>query len=178
MNKHIFLLTFGIFLVSQNLYAGPYIIGCETATVTATTPTEDFVIHDDDTVTHVKTGLMWKRCVEGQTINNNVCEGVTTNAFDWQEALTTAKNSTFAEYSDWRAPNVKELMSIIERQCGSPAINSTVFPNTPNDEPHFTSTYQDSETIRVIYFQNGYVGTTSIHSTGSERVVRLVRDTQ
>ena len=30
------------------------------------TPTEDFTENGDGTVTHYKTGLIWKRCVEGR----------------------------------------------------------------------------------------------------------------
>ena len=48
----------------------------------------------------------------------------------WQEALKAADGYTFANYSDWRLPNIKELSSLAARDRHSPAINSTAFPNT------------------------------------------------
>jgi uncharacterized repeat protein (TIGR02543 family) len=96
-----------------------------------TTPTADFdTTATDGTVIHAKTGLMWKRCAEGQTWNASDCTGIAI-FFDWLGALAWAANSTFAGYTDWRLPNVKELQSIVET-CGyGPTINQTIFPATP-----------------------------------------------
>ncbi|WP_082087048.1 Lcl C-terminal domain-containing protein [Teredinibacter purpureus] len=33
----------------------------------------------------------------------------------------------FAGYSDWRVPNIKKILSIIEVPCSSPSINSDRF---------------------------------------------------
>ena len=103
------------------------------ASVIQTTPTADFdATATDGTVIHTKTGLMWKRCAEGQTWDdtNATCAG-TAGLLNWQNALAAAATSTFAGHSDWRLPNVKELQSIVE-SCGyNPAINQTVFPATP-----------------------------------------------
>jgi hypothetical protein len=73
---------------------------------------------------------MWKRCAEGRAWIGGTCTG-SDSALSWQNALAAAANSTFAGYSDWRLPNIKELQSIVE-SCGSdPAINTTIFPATP-----------------------------------------------
>jgi len=92
------------------------------------TPTSDFTDNGNGTVTHTKTGLMWKRCAEGQTWDGSTCTGNGTG-MNWSDALTTAEGATFAGHSDWRLPNVKELYSIVETCGGGPAINQTVFPN-------------------------------------------------
>ncbi len=106
--------------------------GNPNANLVETTPTADFDISaTDGTVIHTKTGLMWKRCAEGQTWDGTTCTGSASN-FNWQNALAAAANSTFAGYSDWRLPNIKELQSIVE-SCGySPAINRTIFPAIPS----------------------------------------------
>ncbi len=105
---------------------------CEPAII-ASTPTADFTVHNNGTVTHNKTGLMWKVCSEGQTWNNGSCTG---NVADtkWDKALqipsTLNVSGGFAGYTDWRLPNIKELQSIVEQQCYYPSIKSTIFPST------------------------------------------------
>ena len=104
------------------------------ADIPESTPAADFVDHGDGTVTHLPTGLMWKRCAEG--LSGPQCTGSSigpghADGFSWTQALAAAESSTFAGYSDWRLPNVKELASIIET-CGyQRAINASVFPGTP-----------------------------------------------
>lgn len=34
-------------------------------------------------------------------------------------------------FKDWRLPNLRELATIVERECTDPRVNLTVFPNTP-----------------------------------------------
>ena len=92
-----------------------------------TTPSSDFIPHGDGTVTHLKTGLMWKRCSEGKSWINGTCSG-SELLFTWGGALTRAESSTFANYSDWRLPNIKELASILERSCFGPTMNNEIFP--------------------------------------------------
>jgi len=78
--------------------------------------------------------LVWKRCSEGQTWNSTTCTG-TASTFTWGQALQQAQTvniNGFAGFSDWRVPNLKELSSIVERQCRAPAINVSIFPATPN----------------------------------------------
>jgi hypothetical protein len=97
--------------------------------IVADTPSTRFVANADGTVTDPTTKLMWKKCPEGQT--GNGCGGGTLTTFDWNQALNAAAASSFAGYTDWRAPDIKELHSIVERKCASPAINLVIFPATP-----------------------------------------------
>jgi len=50
----------------------------------------------------------------------------------WSQALAQAEAVTFAGYSDWRVPNIKELSSLAEDCRIAPAINDALFPNTPS----------------------------------------------
>jgi hypothetical protein len=137
------------------------------------TPTSNFIIHQNGTVTDTTTGLMWKRCPEGMTFNDS---GTPTNVYDdycggsskiyiWQEALQQASVSVFAGRSDWRVPNIKELRSIIERACRDPALNTVVFLGGPANNSYrfwsstpsnsFNSTLGTYPYAWVVYFQGG-----------------------
>lgn len=107
---------------------------CKSDSIPASTPDSQLVDNGDGTVTDSKTGLMWKKCIEGVFGNN--CENGITTLFTWQQALqhpeTINVGIGFAGYNDWRLPNIRELISIIEEQCYEPAINLNRFPNTPS----------------------------------------------
>ena len=60
----------------------------------------DYVDNGDNTVSDLSTGLMWQQ----QDYHSS----------NWQDALNYCESSSFASYSDWRLPNVKELHSIVD----------------------------------------------------------------
>jgi hypothetical protein len=88
-----------------------------------------YINHKDKTVTDIKTALMWKQCSEGLSGNN--CSAGTAAMYTYKAAIERAEGTTFATYSDWRLPNIKELASLAAYDRHYPAINSTLFPNTP-----------------------------------------------
>lgn len=96
-----------------------------------TNPDSAYTNNGNGTVTDVRTGLMWKQCVEGKS--GASCSG-TASTIHWIDALTAAENATFAGYSDWRLPNVRELQSLIEYCNFLPAINGNYFPGTPSED--------------------------------------------
>lgn len=91
-------------------------------------PDSVYVDHGDGTVSDVRTGLMWQRCPEG--LSGAGCALGSAQTFSWVAALGRAESSTFAGYTDWRLPNIKELSSLVEECRLQPAINDSVFPNT------------------------------------------------
>ena len=152
--------------------------GNPSASLVQTTPTADFdTSATDGTVIHTKTGLMWKRCAEGQTWDNaaSSCTG-STSSLNWQNALAAAKNSTFAGHTDWRLPNVKELQSIVE-SCGyDPAINTTIFPATPTSTFWSASSFGPSPAYA--WDVDFYVGDVFVYDLPYDLQVRLVRGGQ
>jgi hypothetical protein len=95
-----------------------------------TTPTSDFILDDVNGIAiHRKTNLTWMRCTLGQNWDwtNKTCSGAP-STYTWGQALRVADEYSFAGYSDWRLPNIKELMSIQENRCYDNAVNREVFP--------------------------------------------------
>lgn len=71
--------------------------------IVQSTPTTGFTDHGDGTLTHIATGLMWKKCVEG--LGGAACDSGAVSTFTWQAALQLADGYSFAGYNDWRIPN-------------------------------------------------------------------------
>ena len=148
---------------------------CQTASIPATTPTNRFTVNNNGTVSDTQTGLMWKTCSEGQ--NGTDCSGGSAATYTWklalQQAQTINNGGGFAGYSDWRVPNVKELVSITEKQCTEPAINLTVFPNTPS--VWFWSSSPGAYGSDVAWHVSFSYGYSSYNSKDGGYSVRLVR---
>lgn len=121
--------------------------------------------------------LMWSQCSLGQSWSESdlACIG-SPNNYQWGNALKAANSADYAGYTDWRLPNIKELSSIIERQCADPAINSNLFLGTLS-EPYWTSTpvFATGSENRVwaVQFDEG---SNNKRPKSSIALVRLVRN--
>lgn len=151
---------------------------CQTGTIEASTSPEQFIINGDGTVTDASTGLMWTQCSLGQVPADGACNNVASSV-SWQGALQGARSFNqsggLGGYADWRVPTIKELGSLVEFQCHSPAIDLTVFPDTPAGA-YWTSTpdTRSEQQARSIYFVTGSDITPDV---SDQRFVRLVRTT-
>jgi len=133
---------------------------------------DEFEDLGDGEVLHTPSNLIWQRCALGQTWNGTTCTG-TAVKYNWQEALIAAQEADATLLAGWRLPNIKELTTITERECVRPAINETVFPNTPPDD-FWTSTPSLQDPLRswVVAFFNA---SHSIKEKDRFIYVRLVR---
>ncbi len=141
---------------------------------------ERFTINGEE-VTDKRAGLVWKRCTEGQTWTGSSCSGIMTG-YTHQQALARAKSANNTDSATgWRLPNVKELASLADRGCqnldtGTPTIDSTAFPNTPNITYWSSSPYvRSSDRAWAVYFGTALV---SYGSRTNGHRVRLVRSSQ
>ena len=140
--------------------------------VPETTPDSDFTLYNDGTVTHNTTGLMWMRCLLGQTWDGTTCSG-SVQGYTWQNALQAATGYAFAGYSDWRLPNKNELASIVEEACFNPSINTSVFPNAPASSVWSSSPYAGgSDGAWHVHFGGGGVVNGGKTHLGHVRLVR------
>jgi hypothetical protein len=142
----------------------------------AKNPDAAYVVLSDGTAVDVRTGLMWKRCAEGQTWDGAACAG-TRLAANWQLALAIADASTFAGHTDWRVPNIKELMTLVET-CGAngPRINRNVFPHSVSMGTNtWSSTPEPASMAWYVNFGSGEMWETGRANSSN---VLLVREAQ
>ncbi|MDY6953927.1 MAG: DUF1566 domain-containing protein, partial [Thermodesulfobacteriota bacterium] len=85
-----------------------------------------FVDNGDGTVTDTTSGLTWQQRE--------------TKAVDWEKALAYCEDMDLGGCQNWRLPNVRELLSLVDENSGAPAINAGFFPGC---RPH---TYWSSTT--------------------------------
>lgn len=154
---------------------------CQNTSIPATTPTAHFIDQGNGVVTDTQSGLMWKKCSEGQVwdATKALCTGEA-GGYTWQAALQNAQalNNTggFLGLKDWRLPNIKELSSITEKQCIDPAINLTVFPNTSS--ALFWSSSSLASNGSYAYYINLFIGVGNWSLKSNGHHVRLVREVQ
>ena len=79
--------------------------------------------NEDGTVTDNVTGLIWPQTNDDTTRN-------------WEAALSYCEGLVFADVSDWRLPNIRELESIVDIALENPAIDS---PFSGTDSSYYWS---------------------------------------
>jgi hypothetical protein len=123
-----------------------------------------------DEVTDSKTGLVWRRCSEGQSWSGSTCTG-TAATYTHEQALVHAKAQMGT--AGWRLPNVKELTSIVDSTRTDPAIDPAAFPATPSYY-YWSSTPYGGVPISVWDVSFNF-GNLNGHYRGYSYHVRLVR---
>ncbi|UJS25751.1 DUF1566 domain-containing protein [Thiothrix winogradskyi] len=149
---------------------------CQVENILSTTPDSQFIDNNNGTVTDINSELMWKKCTEGQ--HGDDCNSGVAQTYKWevaQEQIDIANRVSFAGYTNWRLPNIKELSSIVERQCYEPAINLRRFPNTPSALFLSSSPFDfEGNNAWGLYFPSG--SASWFQYTFHEGYMRLVRD--
>jgi hypothetical protein len=113
-----------------------------------------FII-SEETVQDTITGLLWQR--DGKTKRPG-CRNVYGNDCTWEEATTYCENLILGGYSDWRIPNMHELISIVDfSKSAPPLVDSEVFPDTLSKEYWTSSAMNVSWGVSVVLisFESG-----------------------
>jgi len=172
-----------------------------------------FYDNKDGTVTDLRTGLQWMRCSLGQVWENNACMGEI-KKYKFKSGLFGAGDDLgdalagfrYAEHSDWRVPNIKELNSLVYCSNGkkiiygkngyesiesegsygcnsdvrenyvSPTIMPGLFPNTSRDE--YWSMSIDGGDLDSAWLLDFGDGYDGSFDRRDRHYVRLVRDSQ
>jgi hypothetical protein len=88
----------------------------------------------------------------------------------------TTKAQEFGK--NWRVPSGPELESIIDRSCGSPVVDVSVFPDIRKDEDGEAAYWTTSPVgmVKLYYFFDFISGQADGHTRGFQLAVRLVRN--
>jgi hypothetical protein len=141
-------------------------------------PNPRFADNGDGTVTDLDSRLMWTRCSAGQQWSANRCVGAP-SSLDWTAAQNLAtevnKRGTYF-FSDWRLPQLRELATLVDRECRDPRVDLAVFPGTPA-EFYWTASPRAGEASRASVYALSF-GAAGVQAMprGEANHVRLVRD--
>jgi hypothetical protein len=87
----------------------------------------DLVDNGDGTITDKVTGLIWYKNADSTRRN-------------WEAAIEHCENLTLAETTDWRLPNMVEMVSLVDYTDYDPSIDHKLFLDTHTDLYYWTST--------------------------------------
>ncbi len=113
-------------IMGQHLYSDK-MVRCVRADGGAAFHANDLKDNGDGTVTDRITGLMWQQQLDYKIR-------------PWADAIEYCEGMELAGYDDWRLPNVKEGVSIVDYNRFSPTIDQTFFPDTPTERFFWLST--------------------------------------
>jgi len=110
-----------------------------------------------------RTGLMW--------VHRTADAGIS-GTHTWLNALAACEGLPYAGFSDWRLPNARELLSLVDYVVDAePKINTTYFPGTVSNY-YWTSTTSGSSYAWRMNFTTGMLGN---YSKTGNYYVRCVR---
>jgi len=125
--------------------------------------------HGNGTATDHVTGLIWATDGNGAGCFNG-------QSATWQEAIDHCNSLIFANYSDWRLPNIRELHSLVNYSTTTPKINNTIFVNTRSGRYISSTTHAGfTESAQYINFADGDLGALGKDAFGPVFYVRAVR---
>ncbi|MBN2725729.1 MAG: DUF1566 domain-containing protein [Deltaproteobacteria bacterium] len=139
-----------------------------------------YIVSSAGTTGDLSTGLVWQRCSFGEYGDN--CEEGEALMLDWKSSLAYCENLSLGGKSDWRLPNIIELVSIIDSSRKYPSIDTEAFPNTPfygelfdnNAGQYWSSTARNYNSFAL--YADFSTGFSHFYIQSESRHVRCVRN--
>lgn len=100
---------------------------------------------DNGTVTDRKTGLVWQ-------------DNLTVDGKDWESAIDYCEALSLGGEENWRLPNKKELLSIVDYNNFDPSISSVFQSTSSSAYWSSTSAAYGKTAAWAIIFDRGYIG--------------------
>lgn len=111
-----------------------------------------YVDNGDGTISDRATGLMW--------VKDYIALGAPFNAkVNWATAIINCEALNHGGHDDWRMPNIKEMITIVDYSVFGPSVDETFFQNTDWDY-HWSSTTVVGDTGNAWVLEGGGVGGT------------------
>ncbi|MEK8032956.1 DUF1566 domain-containing protein [Ideonella sp. DXS29W] len=105
------------------------------------------------------TGLIWRRCAEGQSWTGSTCTGTPTTFLTSFDAAEHAVAQAAASGKGWRMPNPKELASLVDTRVKAPSIDTVAFPGFYTESYHTGTHWTENEVYDWgVSFAAGQVG--------------------
>lgn len=89
---------------------------------------QNFTDNGNGTLTDKFTGLVWQKCISGQTWSSGNCSSGTETTKNWTDAFSECSSLTLGGKT-WRLPNINELKSIMDMTKSDPFLDPDVFPS-------------------------------------------------
>jgi hypothetical protein len=129
-------------------------------------------------VTDKRSGLVWRRCAEGQQFKANVCKGEPL-FLSYPATVSHTNNEAKRTATAWRLPTMKELSAIAAASQadvagGIAAIDAAAFPGTPVAR-YWTATSVGPHYFMYVSFSDASVGEARRNAPGAVRLVRAAQ---
>lgn len=108
--------------------------------------TLSYTVNGDGTITDNNTGLMW--VIDPSVLGVSWGTPGTPTAVSWGDGITMCESLSYAGYNDWKMPDIKELMTIVDCQGAGPYID-VHFTNIQSAE-YWSSTTNPGDTSEAM----------------------------
>ena len=137
---------------------------------------------DGLTAADLNTGLLWERkvrvgnsdCLLDLHAEQSGCSWAEATG-QWLDAVNAEGGTGFAGFSDWRVPNVKDLLGIVDYSESLPAIDPT-FPGETLPDVYWSATPLPGSSPPEAWIVNFDGGTVFVDFQSDSRQVRAVRN--
>lgn len=170
MKKYFFSLKHLIAYMLLGINCSSYAQYCNDYIVRTAPDSRYKILGDGSEVQDNNTGLIWQRCTVGYKWSGSTCEIVDYSEKNSHRGI--AMNEAKRLGDNYRIPNIKELQSLVEEACYSPAINQNIFPMTL-PKIYMSSTLSLEYIVFGVNFDSG--ASSAFKSPSMSGVFRLVR---